>query len=435
MLIKMNQKLMNALIESNPWWRTGKIEVEVKKRELNEEIDKYIKKKQIIAITGLRRVGKTTLLYGIIKKLLLENSPKSILYFSFDDFEEQELEEIIDAHIEINNQAPKFIFFDEIQKINNWSNKIKRIYDNKKVKIFVSGSESLFIIKKTKETLAGRIYEFKLNPLSFKEYLQFRGIKEDYLLYQKEIKKAFKHYLKSGGFPELVEEEDPQVIREYLRNIIEKEVFMDIPKMFKIENPSLIKMILNIIIDNPGMILEINNLSKEIGISRQTISKYLFYLEAAQLIKKLYNFSKNISTSEKKLKKYYLTFSCLGLSYNRDDAYISKVVENVCVLHANAKFFWRTPQKDEVDMILNKEGILPVEIKYSNKVNIKPITKFMKKYNLKKGYVITRDYEGKEKNIEFIPLLKWLLSVKTFPIEEHSYTKDPDSFSLKDEKV
>lgn len=411
MLIRMNQKLLNALVESNPWWKSGELRVEVKKRDLIDEISKYIPKKQIIAISGLRRVGKTTLFYGIIKELLLKNSPKSILYFSFDDFEKQELEEIIDAHTEINNQPPKFIFFDEIQKINNWSNKVKRIYDNKKVKMFVSGSESLFIIKKTKETLAGRIFEFTLKPLSFKEYLRFKGIYENYLLYQKEIKIAFKHYLKIGGFPELTEEKDAQIIRKYINEgIIEKAIFIDIPQIFKIENPSLIRTILNIIIDNPGMIIEINNLSRELGITRQSISKYLFYLETAQLIKKLYNYSKNKSTTEKKLKKYYLTFSCLGISYKQDEIYISKIVENICVLHTNANFFWRTPQKDEVDIILDKKITLPVEIKYSNKANTKPITKFMKKYDLKKGIIITKDFEGKKENLEFIPLLKWLLS-------------------------
>jgi len=410
MLIRMNQKLLNALVESNPWWKSGEIKVEVKKRHLMDDINKYIPKKQIIAVSGLRRVGKTTLFYGIIKKLLLKNDPKSILYFSFDDFEEQELEGIIDVHTEINNQPPRFIFFDEIQKVNNWSNKIKRIYDNRKVKIFVSGSESLFIIRKTKETLAGRIFEFSLNPLSFREYLYFKGIKENYLLYQKEIKAAFKHYLRIGGFPELTEENDAQIIRKYIsEGIIEKAVFRDIPQTFKIEDPSIIRSILNIIIDNPGMIIEINNLSRELGITRQTISKYLFYLETAQLIKKLYNYSKNKSTTEKKLKKYYLTFSCLGISYRQDETYISKIVENICVLHANANFFWRTPQKDEVDIILDKKIILPIEIKYSNKSNTKPITKFMKKYNLKKGCIITKDFEGKKGGIEFIPLLKWLL--------------------------
>jgi len=406
----MNQKLKNAILESNPWWENKTVKIDIIEREILKDIENYIGKKQIIAISGLRRVGKTTLLHWIIGNLLKTINPKDILYFSFDDFKEIELNNILETSLELTGKTPKYIFFDEIQKVENWSEKIKRIYDNKKVKIFLSGSESLFIKKYTKETLAGRIFEFKLKPLSFKEYLSFKGIKKDYNIHQKKIILMLNHYLLIGGFPELVEEKDTKIVRKYIReSIIDKIIFKDIPDLFDLEDPSLLNTLLEIIIDNPGMILELNEVSKELGISRQTLSKYLFYLEVSQLIKKIYNYSKNRSTSEKKLKKYYLGFHCSAIAYKNDELYISKVVENLCVLHTDAEFFWRTPQKDEVDIVLEERKIqIPIEIKYGNKPNKKSVLKLMKKYNLKKGYIVTKEIENKGE-VEFIPLWKWLL--------------------------
>lgn len=408
----MNQKLINALIESNPWWEKGEgHKINLIERDILKDIEKYISKKQIISISGLRRVGKTTLFYYFINNLLKKINPRSILYFSFDDFKDAEIEEILLAFMEINKHFPKYVFFDEIQKVKDWSEKIKRIYDNKELKIFLSGSESLFIRKKTKETLAGRIYEFILKPLSFKEYLSFKGIHKDYLLHYKKIIVLLNHYLLTGGFPELINEEDKIIIRKYIReSIIDKTLFRDISELFKVDDPSILNSILEIIIDSPGIIIELNEISKELGIARQTLSKYLFYLEASQLIKKLYNYSTNRSTSEKKLKKYYLNFPNLALSYKSDEIYTSKIIENLCVLYSNAKFFWRTPQKDEVDIILEiDKKLMPIEIKYKNKPDKKSVIKFMEKYKLKEGYVITKDLEKDEEGIKFVPLWKWLL--------------------------
>jgi len=404
-------KLRSALIESNPWWKNPAWDPQLKPRQVLEDIRKVIPLRQIIAISGLRRVGKSSLMHYLIHEL---NGTEDTLYFSFDDFSSVEIDELLDIYTFLTGKPlPRFLFLDEIQKLENWQEKLKRIYDQKNVKIFISGSESLFIKKRSRESLAGRIFEFTIKQLSFKEYLSFKNI-EVSPLYEKEIKRELGHYLFTGGFPELIDVTERKIARDYIySSIVEKVIFSDIPRLFRIEEPSLLRTIIDIILDNPGMIMDFVSASRELGVSRQTLSNYTFYLESSYLIKRLYNYSPNRSTSEKKSKKFYPTFPALALYY--DDSKITNVVESICVLHADAKFFWRSPQKDEVDIVrLREESVEPIEIKYSETHLKHALHKFSKKYGGTRGYVVTKDSEKIEKSedfeIHYVPLWKWLLS-------------------------
>src|SRR3989344_5420906 len=200
-------------------------------------------KKQIIAITGLRRVGKTTLMKKIIKESLENNfSEKNIFYFSFDEFSNIRIMELIKLYEKIIGkeiEKEKFLMvFDEIQKVKNWSEQLKVVYDlYPNIKFLVSGSESLFIRKKSRESLAGRIYEFRMTTLSFKEYLRFKEIKIDNIWLQREkIVKEFKAYLSNNGFPEIVNEEE-DIAQKYIKEgIIEKILYRDILEVFEVKN-------------------------------------------------------------------------------------------------------------------------------------------------------------------------------------------------------
>ena len=143
-------QIKDVLPDMNPWWKE-KFEVEFNERELHKKMQKYLPLRQIIAFTGLRRVGKTTLMLKIIEDETKKGvNPKDILFFSFDEFKNIEVDEVIKAYEEILEKDVRkgkhLILFDEIQKLDNWENKIKRIYDTfRNIKIIISGSESLFI--------------------------------------------------------------------------------------------------------------------------------------------------------------------------------------------------------------------------------------------------------------------------------------------------
>jgi predicted AAA+ superfamily ATPase len=414
-------------------WREGFLYNFPKKREIFNKLIDEIKTRQIISLTGIRRTGKSVLLKQIIDYLISVEKVKreNILFYSFDE-EQPKIDDIIKEYESktakdiLKENTKIYIFLDEIQKLENWQNQIKYYYDNySNIKFFVSGSSSLFIKKKTRESLAGRIYEFTLYPLSFREFLIFRD-KEEFIekpsMFENLLKGEFLAYLKRQ-FIEIVNETEERV-GEYLRTLVEKIVYQDIPKVFPIENEDLLMKIIKIISSDPGMILDYKSLSNELGISRVTLSNYFFYLEESFLIRKLYNFSKNNLTSEKKMKKFYLSSTSL-FTFLNNSVEESKLIENLIVVNTGASFFWRTPQKYEVDIVLAKGNeIIPIEIKYRNNIlpkEVKNLIHFSKDFKIQKAVMITKDFSGvnnfklendKILEINFIPAWEFLLNYK-----------------------
>jgi predicted AAA+ superfamily ATPase len=414
-------------------WREGFLYNFPKKREVFNKLIDEIKTRQIISLTGMRRTGKSVLLKQIIDYLISVEKVKreNILFYSFDE-EQPKIDDVIKEYESktskdiLKENAKIYIFLDEIQKLENWQNQIKYYYDNySNIKFFVSGSSSLFIKKKTRESLAGRIYEFTLYPLSFREFLIFRD-KEEFIekpsMFENLLKGEFLSYLKRQ-FIEIINENEERA-GKYLQILVEKIVYQDIPKVFPIENEDLLMKIIKIISSDPGMILDYKSLSNELGISRVTLSNYFFYLEESFLIRKLYNFSKNNLTSEKKMKKFYLSSTSL-FTFLNNSVEESKLIENLIVVNTGASFFWRTPQKYEVDIVLTKNNeVIPIEIKYKNNIlpkEVKNLIHFSKDFKIQKAIMITKDFSGvnnfklendKILEINFIPAWKFLLNYK-----------------------
>ncbi|GAH82346.1 unnamed protein product, partial [marine sediment metagenome] len=189
-----------------------------------------------------------------------------------------------------------YIFLDEIQKLSNFQNQLKVYYDlYPNLKFYISGSTSLFIKKKTQESLAGRISRTILNPLMFPEYLYFKEKKNllvrPQMVFQ-ELEDEFERFLQSQ-FVECVFMQNDTERRNYLISILRKIIFEDIPPVFSVQNPELLWSLVKLIGAKPGIYIDYSHLSQEIGISNKTISSYLYYLEEAFIVKKVYNFSTN----------------------------------------------------------------------------------------------------------------------------------------------
>jgi predicted AAA+ superfamily ATPase len=348
-------------------------------------------------------------------KLAEGTDPSRILYFSFDDFREIVIRDVITAYASIMNidiHNGKFLMlFDEIQKVNGWEEQIKRLYDQyPSVKFLVSGSESLFIRKKTRESLAGRFFEFFISPLRFTEFLQFKEMTiHNPKLQIEELQKAFKEYLFCNGFPELINA-DRIMIEKYLKeNIIEKILYRDLPQIVSIRDPAILEQLLTIILQDPGQIIDCNELAGELGIARQTVALYLEYLEKSFLIKKVYNFSRNARKTQRKLKKYYSAIIFPSLIEQN----FGKALETAMVLQLQAEFFWRDTYKREVDIIVTSPVIIPIEVKSGNKFDDKNVLYFMKKFNCSQGYLLTDQYfsdnEQENKNIKLVLGFLYLL--------------------------
>lgn len=413
---------MVNILKYNLHWREGFAYGYERKRELFDELVGYLNAKQILGIIGLRRTGKTVLLKQLIEHLIKQGEKRDrILYFSFDE-ESFSLEDVISEYqsrlgTDIQNAGKLYLFLDEIQKLPGWQNQVKYYYDTyPNLKFFVSGSSSLFLRKKAEESLAGRIFLFHLPVLSFIEFLHFKG--EDELIkrpqmFKENIMQEILLYAKRQ-FPELVTADEP-FINMYVESILNKVIYEDLPRIFPIEFEDALKQILKIVASNPGIMTDYSALATDLGISRKTLSKYIFYLERGFLIQKCYNFSRNRLTSEKKMKKLYLSSTTL-LFHLCEAPDFGRVVENLVVNSSKTQFFWRRGAS-EVDCVLIEDGlIIPLESKYKNNIRkkeIKGLIKFLKDFSLEKGYVITKENEKEDRingnQVIFIPLWKWLL--------------------------
>ena len=418
---------LDKLTEINHWWKTGNINKELSqeyKRNLFFDIKEYIKLRQIIAIVGLRRTGKTTIFYQIIEKLINEKiDTKNILYFSFDETVE-DIRDIITAYQE--NILKKdlrtekiFIFLDEIQKLEDWQNKIKIYYDlYPKIKFFISGSASLNILIKAKESLAGRIFYFNLEVLSFEEFLNLKGqdikkIEENVDLWKLELNIELNNYLLKP-FPEIVNVND-EIAKRYIReSVIEKAIFRDLNSLFEIKDIELIEKIIHILANKPGMIVNLEDLARDLNRTRQIISNYFYYLECCFIVKSLRNFRGSYRVSSRKLKKYYLTHPCISLALASQEK--SRLIESLVQFKTKADYFWRKNDKEVDFIILKDKEILPIEVKESTEITKKELRHlifFMKKFSLIKSILI---YNGEEEDlvinnyiIKKIPLWKFCI--------------------------
>ncbi len=403
-----------SLEKQNPWW-TKEFKAKYKPRIIYSDIKKFMHLRHIIAFSGLRRAGKTTIMEKIIEDNISTYPKENIFYFSFDDsLANVKIMNLLDEYADYTQKDlrnEKFlILFDEVQKVDGWNEQLKVIYDlYPSLKIIVSGSESLFIRKKIRESLAGRMFEFHISQLKFSEFLKFREKKFDNLyIHREQILSEFKQFLICNGFPEIISENE-EICEKYIKeNVIEKILFKDLPQLVHIQDVPLLESILKIIINDPGQIINLEELASELKTSRQTLSNYIDYLEKSFLIKKIYNYSKNARKTQRKYKKYFPSINSFLLL--RDFNSFGKLFETSIIKELEADYFLRDSYKNEVD-IVKTEPLIAIEVKSGEikERDLKPLLLFTKKFKPQKSLVISYDTEKEISGIKIIPFYKYLL--------------------------
>jgi hypothetical protein len=174
---------------------------------------------KIITLVGPRRSGKTSLLFNVMTQLLAQGVPKtSILYLNFEDerldLATAELDLILQAFLELYPQEKLescHLFFDEIQNVAGWDRFIRRLYDTVSRNIYLTGSNAKLLSSEIATSLRGRTVSFEVLPLSFGEYLRFRGITPDRYSSrsQAQVNSELERYLQTGGFPEVIGYDEP----------------------------------------------------------------------------------------------------------------------------------------------------------------------------------------------------------------------------------
>lgn len=329
--------------------------------------------------------------------------PEHILYFSFD--KKIELDELIYEYLKISNadlQADTLYFFlDEIQKLDDWQNKIKHYYDlYPNIKFILSGSSSLFL--KSEESLAGRLESTTIKPLFFEEFLRFKNLEyllEKPLLYQPKLVLEFEKYLYRQFYDTI--EMSLFEAKKYTENLKNKIIKQDAQNYFHIKHTDILLQLFEIIRANPGMILDYKNLANDLDLDPRTIQTYIFYLEESFLVQKVYNFSKNMISSEKKQKKIYLN----GTVFFAGNGEITgELFENYIQNTLDLKYFYKLGKR-EVDFVQvhqNKE-IEAIEVKYKSTIKkeyAKHLNFFADKFKTYKKTIITKSNSENFDDIE-----------------------------------
>ncbi len=415
---------MEELLIQNEWWETGKIskgKALPYRRKVFKEIKKtFLSYRQIFILTGLRRVGKTTMVYQIIDELLKKNiDPRRIVYFSFDK-KVEDITEILKAYqkiTKINWKKEKiYLFLDEVQKLENWSSKIKLIYDSlPNIKIFLTGSASLMLESEALANLTGRYFIREIKPLTLQEYAELYYEKriENFELYIHELEAVFDDYIKKP-FPEIVKLEDDEKIREYVKSIVvEKILAGDILVIFKKINLNLLRTLADIVFRNPGMIFNTDELSRKFHVHKLTLKEHLHYLEFGNLIRVVKNFRPSVMAESRKLPKVYPFHPAFCFAFFAE-VEKGKIYENLVMHLLDLRNYYRQGVR-EIDFIKRNGDIIPIEVKSKKEIgkkDIKNMVWFLKKFGLKKGFLVTR-YGEEDKikidgqgEIEIMPLMR-----------------------------
>ncbi|MFP3909997.1 MAG: ATP-binding protein, partial [Archaeoglobaceae archaeon] len=303
---------------------------ELNKRELIHNIPVDIDK--AITIIGLRRVGKTYLLYQIARELVDSGLRlKDVFYINFEDnrlegISSSDLSRIIEVYKKHNPESKVMYFlFDEIQNVQGWEKFVRRLLERKGVRIFITGSSSQLLSKEIATSLRGRSLSFKLFPLSFKEFLSFKGFNavEPYIEDERgRINGYLEEYLKYGGFPELVNYEEHLKIRT-LQEYLDMVVYKDLVERYGIGKIQVMKDLIKLIVKNFSRRTSIrslyNALSSGASVSKNTVYEYFSYLEDIGFVIPVQKFGFSEKEKMKSIAKLYLIDTGFASVYGVED--------------------------------------------------------------------------------------------------------------------
>lgn len=430
---------IEKLTEWNPWWEDTK-QIEKLAGHPRKDYEMILKSadiKEITIILGVRRCGKSTLMYQIIKRLLEKGTnPKNILFINFDDknISKDNLDSIYESYrSSLNPKEKAYIFFDEIHKKEGWESWIRKKYDTKtNDKFIVSGSCSYLLKKEYSNLLTGRNITFEIFPLNFEEYLSFNNIpieinklKEGIMLEKTKILigNNFYKYLEMGGFPEVVLKEEnfkKLVLKQYFDDILYK----DIIERYNLNSQKTGDLAL-FLITNFTNEISLRNLRNSLGIAYDSIKDYISYFKEAYLFFTLEHFSYSLKEQKTLPSKIYCIDNGLrnAVSFKFSKDY-GKLAENLVYLNLRKQqkevFYWKNKKQEEIDFIVKNldNTLTAINVTYTDEINereIKPLVDLKKSFHKSKIelIIITKNMEKEElieKNkIKFIPLWKWLL--------------------------
>lgn len=388
-------------------------------RKVLQEIMKYIESKEIIVLTGMRQVGKTTLYRIIFDSINSDNKIFLDVENPIDQkvFEEEDFNNIVRnfERLGIDSKKKMYTFIDEIQAMPGIVKAIRYLYDNYDIKFFITGSSSFYLKSLFTESLAGRKFLFEMFPLDFEEFLIFKNQKrqfyedfeekdkqKNFIIYEK-LKRFYDEYLEFGGFPAVVLAENVEEKKMKLKDIFKSYFEKDIKILADFKDIRAMRELILLVMQRCGSKLEITKLASEIGVSRETIYSYLNFLEGTYFILLVTPFSRNVDREVSGSRKIYLCDN--GLLNNFSKVSEGSLFENAVFLNIK-KYgkinYYQKRTGGEIDFIINKEIAIEVKLK-GTESDLKKLERISASLDIKDYYLITKDFSNEK---GFIPAIE-----------------------------
>jgi uncharacterized protein len=458
-----SNEIIRRIQTENPWWQgdhtINTVFGEMKHRAYCNLFLPLVKERNMrraVVLMGPRRVGKTVMIHHAIQALIDDGvPPKAIAYFSVDHpiYNGLSLDKLIEYYGQasgVNYKRDKvFIFFDEIQYLRNWEVHLKSAVDTySNIKIVASGSAAAALRLKSQESGAGRFTDFLLPPLTFYEYLDLTN-KTDMVKMPVSTRKApntshhffvannieqlndeFIKYLNFGGYPEVIFSSQIQTnMGRFIKNdIIDKVLLRDLPSLYGIGDIQELNYLFTTLAFNTANEISLQELAKDSGVAKNTIKRYIEYLEAAFLIKLVHRVDHNAKRFHRaNFFKVYLTNptmrAALFSPMNATDNGIGPLTETAIFsqwFHSDTTLYYarwdKGADKGEVDLVRlapeTQKVAWAVEVKWSDRYCERPnelgsLLSFSHKNHLKDVLVTSRTKaltcREQDIDIEFVP--------------------------------
>lgn len=380
-------------------------------------------------VIGVRRSGKSTLCH----KVLLEHDVK-YGYANFDDdrlanLQVEDLNTVLSCIYQIYGTDIKYIFLDEIQDVDGWHLFVNRLLRTN-LHVIVTGSNAKLLSGELATHLTGRYNEIRLFPFSFREYCDFHHIETNGLTTKIEagIKRAFMEYVTDGGFPEL---QNIRNKRGYVQSLLEAIVSKDIQQRFRIRNVDTLRKIANHLINNVCQEINYGNIAETMGVTDQTVKKYVDFLRQAFLVQIL---NKHSFKSKERIRNAKAYIVDPGLQNNRDNSFAAENIgwrlENVIYIELLRRctndfldiyYYKESPRSKEVDFVVCNQDkaveLIQVAYDIDNQKTFYRETSSLIKASAKLhcdnltliAFTQTRDEEIDGKCIKILSATDWLL--------------------------
>ena len=384
-------------------------------------------------LIGLRRAGKSTLLYKIVKDLVEKGIEwNQIIYINFEDerlaeFSLNDFNDLLSVQAELTDKIGYF-FLDEVQNIEGWEKFARRMADSKE-HTFITGSNAKMLSQEIENRLGGRYLTKYITPYNFTEFLTAKQIdfSDKAIFGTKEsgkIKREFSEYFYFGGFPETLNYQNK---REYVSSIYQKVLLGDIAARNSIRNPNGLQILMKKIAESVKDEIsysKLHNILKTIGvkISKDIVIDYIGYAKQSFLIFTIKNYFSKFVEKETTPKYYFNDNGLLNLFLNKEEP---RLLENLVAINLwnnyKCNVYYLKSQNLDVDFFIEETGTA-IQVAYSitnisDDRETKSLVEAAKTLKEAKEFVIITYEEEKELNIDgvkiqVIPVWKWLLKIQ-----------------------